>query len=349
MTKCEIIDTSPVMETRKNLSLSAELAERKGSHIDLAPMSQTSGAGRDSRFDYEPMFFVHPSPEEIWETNFLSKTLNFPLWISSMTGGTEKAAIINRNLGTLAGKYKLGMGLGSCRPLLHSTSRLSEFTIRNFMGDQPLLANLGIAQVEECLLSGKTDLIHEMVKMTEATGLMIHLNPLQEWLQPEGDRYTLSPLETLKRFLDDVNYPVLVKEVGQGMGPRSLKALLNLPIHGIEFGAYGGTNFTKLESLRARDTESKDPFIHVGHTAQEMVDVLNALPTGKKEFIISGGIKNVLDGYELKMKMKSPSLIGMASPFLAPAMESFETLEKYFLNLREALLTAKGVLSVKGE
>jgi isopentenyl-diphosphate delta-isomerase len=337
------------MEIRKNLPLSDELAERKESHIDLTPLSQTSGDGRDSRFNYEPLFFVHPTVAENWETNFLSHTLNFPLWISSMTGGTEKAAVINKNLGTLAGKYKLGMGLGSCRPLLHSKARLPEFAIRSYLGDQPFVANLGIAQVEECVLSGKVDLIDEVVKMTEASGLMIHLNPLQEWLQPEGDRYTISPLETLKRFLEDVSYPVLVKEVGQGMGPKSLKALLDLPIHGIEFGAFGGTNFTKLESLRARDTETREPFIHLGHTAQEMVEVLNALPVGKKEFIISGGIKNVLDGYELKMKLKAPSLIGMASPFLAPAMESFETLEKYFLNMREALLTAKGVLSVRGE
>lgn len=337
------------METRKNVSHSAELAERKGSHIELAPLSQTSGDGIDSRFNYEPLFFSHPDRNEKWPTEFLSHTLDYPLWISSMTGGTEKASFINKNLSTLAGKYKLGMGLGSCRPLLESDARLSEFTIRSYMGDQPLLANLGIAQVEECILSGKTSLIHELVKKTEATGLMIHLNPLQEWLQPEGDRFTISPLETLKRFLDDVSYPVLVKEVGQGLGPKSLKALLALPLHGIEFGAYGGTNFTKLESLRASDTVVKEPFIHVGHTAHEMVSVLNALPVGKKEFIISGGIKNVLDGYELKMKLKSPALIGMASPFLAPAMESFETLEKYFLNLREALLTARGLLSVKGE
>lgn len=337
------------METRKNLSLSAELAERKGSHIELTHLSQTSGSGIDSRFDYEPLFFAHPASDELWVTNFLSHTLNYPIWISSMTGGTEKAAVINQNLGSLAGKYKLGMGLGSCRQLLHSNDRLSEFAIRKQIGEQPLLANLGIAQVEECILNGSTHLIHEMVKKTEASGLMIHLNPLQEWLQPEGDRFTLPPLETLKRFLDDVSYPVLVKEVGQGLGPRSLKALLNLPLQGIEFAAFGGTNFTKLESLRAKDTATKEPFIHVGHTSLEMVNVLNALPVGKKEFIISGGIKSVLDGYELKMKLKAPSLIGMASPFLAPAMESFEALEKYFLSMREALLTARGVLSVKGE
>lgn len=337
------------METRKNLSLSAELAERKGSHIELTPLSQTAGVGIDARFDYEPLFFTHPRADENWPVSFLGVKLDYPLWISSMTGGTEKAALINRNLGTLAGKYRLGMGLGSCRPLLHSREKLPEFAIRRYLGDQPLLANLGIAQVEECVLDGKTQLIHDVVKMTEASGLMIHLNPLQEWLQPGGDRYTLPPLETLKRFLDDVTYPVFVKEVGQGMGPRSLKALLNLPIHGIEFGAFGGTNFTKLESLRARDVEEKLPFINVGHTALEMVAVLNALPVGKKEFIISGGVRDVLDGFALKTRLKAPALIGMASSFLTPALVSEEALEKHFLNMREALLTARGVLSLKGE
>lgn len=337
------------MENRKNLPLSAELAERKGSHIELTPLSQISGEDLDSRFTYEPLFFSHPTSETRWPVNFLGTELDYPVWISSMTGGTERAALINNNLGTLAGKYKLGMGLGSCRPLLHSRERLPEFKIRAHLGNQPLLANLGIAQIEECVAAGRLDRIHDIVSMTEASGLMVHINPLQEWFQPEGDRFRISPIETLKRFLDEVSYPVLVKEVGQGLGPQSLKALLELPIHGIEFGAFGGTNFTKLESLRGKSHDTHRPFINVGHSAREMVEVLNALPTGKKEFIISGGIKTVLDGFELKERLKAPGLIGMASPFLAPAMESFEALENYFLNFREALLTARGLLKIKGE
>lgn len=337
------------MNSNMNSPLSEELAQRKGAHIELAARAQTSAVEVDARFDYEPLFFVHPNADERWETKFLNHQLDYPLWISSMTGGTGHARTINTNLARLCGKYKLGMGLGSCRSLLSHDDRLEDFSVRNYLGDQPLLANLGIAQLEELVSDGKVELVHELVKKTESTGIIIHLNPLQEWFQPEGDRYRISPLVTLQRYLEKTNYPVIVKEVGQGLGPKSLKALLELPIAAIEFGAFGGTNFSLLESLRGGDTTQKRPFIQLGHTADEMVEILNALPTRNKEFIISGGIKNVLDGYALKMKLNASSVIGMAQAFLAPALEGQEVLETHFLALRESLLTARGLLKLKGE
>ncbi len=337
------------MKNRPKLSLSAELAGRKEAHIDLAARAQTGVSDVDGRFNYEPLFFTHPDPETTWPVKFLGHNLEAPIWISSMTGGTEFAKKINHNLAWLCGKYKLGMGLGSCRSLLHSDDTLDDFNVRSSLGDQPFFANLGMAQVEELVVQNKIDTIHEVVRKLEATGLIIHLNPLQEWFQPEGDRYTISPLETLKRFLDHCSYPVIVKEVGQGLGPRSLKALLELPLKGIEFGAFGGTNFSLLENMRSQKNLIKEPFIQVGHTAHEMVSFLNALPVHGQEFIISGGIKNVLDGFELKSTLKAPCVIGMAAAFLTPAIEGQETLEKYFLSLRESLLVARGILEVKGD
>lgn len=337
------------MKNKTNRSLSEELAQRKESHLDLAQEARTGVASVDSRFHYEPLFFTHPSPEENWEITFLKIPMNYPLWISSMTGGTAKAATINENLSKLCGKYKLGMGLGSCRPLLDDDSRLSDFNVRKNLGQQPFFANIGIAQVEQLVSVKKTHLLHEMVKRLEASGLIIHLNPLQEWLQPEGDRFEVSPIITLTRFLEETRYPVIIKEVGQGMGPKSLQALLETSVAAIEFGAFGGTNFTMLEGMRRKEIEQKKPFMYVGHTASEMVDILNGLQLRNKEFIISGGVHNILDGYELKSKFKGNSLIGMAAAYLAPALESFETLEQYFLNMREALLTARGALSLKGE
>lgn len=318
---------------------------RKKDHLDLAQKAQTSASILDRRFDYEPLFFSHPK-SELAPEKFLSKTLDYPFWISSMTGGAEFAFTINQNLAKLCGKYNLGMGLGSCRPLLDSQDRLKDFAVRS-LTNSLLYANLGIAQVEQLVEHKQENKIHEMVKMLEADGLIIHLNPLQEWFQPEGDRYTKAPLETLKKFLDTCSYPVIVKEVGHGLGPKSLAALLKLPIKGIEFGAFGGTNFSLLESMRQEVNSIRAPFINVGHSALEMVEILNALPKSDKEFIISGGIKNVLDAHELKEKLKAPAVIGMAQGFLEPARVSFETLEKYFLDLREAYLTAKGLLTVK--
>ena len=330
---------------RPSFNMTENLSQRKKDHLDLAQKAQTDASNLDRRFDYEPLFFSHPQAE-LSPVKFLRKTFDYPFWISSMTGGAEFAYTINQNLAKLCGKYNLGMGLGSCRPLLESHDRLKDFAVRNLTNGL-LYANLGIAQVEELVENNQEQKIHEMVKMLEADGLIIHLNPLQEWFQPEGDKYAKAPLETLKKFLDRCPYSVIVKEVGHGMGPKSLAALLKLPIKGIEFGAFGGTNFSLLESMRQGENFIREPFINVGHTALEMIEILNALPKSDKEFIISGGIKNVLDAHELKEKLKAPAVIGMAQPFLNPARESFETLENYFLNLREAYLTAKGLLTVR--
>ncbi|MBA2404294.1 MAG: type 2 isopentenyl-diphosphate Delta-isomerase [Bdellovibrionales bacterium] len=327
---------------------SFELAQRKKDHIELTHKSKTSAATVDGRFDYEPLFFTHPTPNDTWSSTFLGFTFDFPIWVSSMTGGIEKAKTINQNLARLCGEFKLGMGLGSCRPLLSGQERFDDFDVRKYLGDQPLFANIGYAQVEDLCQADKFSLLHEMVKSLTANGLIIHLNPLQEWFQPQGDKFQVSPLIVFKKFLEEATYPVIIKEVGQGIGPKSLKALLDLPIAGIEFGAYGGTNFSLLESLRSSDEgEYKKPFIHVGHTALEMVEILNALPDKKKEFIISGGMKTVLDGFELKSRLKAPSVIGMASTFLGPAQEDYSVLRAHFMEMKEALLVAKKILNLK--
>lgn len=335
------------MKSYKKPPFSDELAERKGDHIMLAEKARTASGEIDRRFNYEPMFFAHPRADERWTTKFLGFELDYPLWISSMTGGTNHAEKINENLARLCGEFGLGMGLGSCRSLLTDQSRLKEFAVKKWMEKSPLYANIGIAQLEELVEAGKVGLLHEMVKRVEADGLIIHINPLQEWFQPEGDRFKISPIITLKKFLEVATYPIIVKEVGQGMGPRSLKALLELPLAGIELAAFGGTNFTLLENMRGVEEKTREGFIYLGHTAGEMVDILNALPTRDKEIIISGGIKTMLDGYELQMKLKANSVIGMASAFLAPALKDYETLRNYFLAQREALLTAKTLLELR--
>lgn len=337
------------MKTVIKLPHSHELAERKGDHIELAQRARTSSTDVDQRFNYEPLFFAHPTKHSTWPSRFLGFDLDFPVWISSMTGGTDHAKVINQNLAKLCGEFNLGMGLGSCRSLLSDRSRLNEFAVKKWMPEQPLFANIGIAQVEELISENKLHLISEMLKLVEADGLIIHINPLQEWFQPEGDRYKVSPLETLKRFFDQSDAKVIVKEVGQGMGPRSLKALLELPVAAIELGAFGGTNFTLLEKLRGKELPSREGFIKVGHSALEMIQILNALPLRDKDIIISGGIKTMLDGYELKSKLKTNSLIGMASAFLGPALNDYETLKEFFLHQSEALLTAKAILDIKEE
>ncbi len=322
---------------------------RKKDHIEMASAAQTPVSSLDLRFNYEPLFFSHPNSEATLPISVFGYNFQFPFWISSMTGGTEFAYTINQNLAKLCGKYGLGMGLGSCRALLESNDRIQDFAVRPLLGERPLYANLGIAQVEEYVEKNDTLTIHRLVEKLEANGLIIHLNPLQEWFQPEGNRYKTSPLITLTKFLDSTKYPVIVKEVGHGIGPKSLEALLQLPLQGIEFGAYGGTNFSLLENMRKESNSAMVPFINVGHSARQMVEFLNALPKTKQNFIISGGIKDALDAYEMLETLKAPAVIGMAHQFLNPAMESFESLEKFFLGVKESYLVAKSLLKLKEE
>ncbi|HLU95138.1 MAG TPA: hypothetical protein VKZ54_13490 [Membranihabitans sp.] len=312
--------------------------DRKKDHIDLAFDSQIDQRRLDERFYYEPLFSGHPSARPVFNLELVGKQLRSPFWVSSMTGGTEKAGAINRNLARACAKYKMGMGLGSCRILLEHPEYFPDFDMRPILGDEAaFFANIGIAQLEEVLRNQQINQWLDLIGKLQADGLIIHVNPWQEWMQPEGDHISVPPLEAITQFLDHFPLPVIVKEVGQGMGKSSLDALLRLPIAAIDFAANGGTNFTLVELLRS-DQARREVFeglTKIGHSAEEMVDLTNELRTTnaglypKKTLIISGGIKGFLDGYYLHEKSQFPALIGQASALLKRALISYEELDQY--------------------
>lgn len=331
---------------------STELKDRKKDHINLAFESATGDRNRDTRFNYEPLLTTHPIPGTSLDSYFLGKSFKFPIWVSSMTGGTGIARDINRNLARACNDFGLGMGLGSCRKLLTSDEYLEDFAVRSYIGDQPLYANLGIAQVIELIDAGSTSLIEEMLKKLETDGLIIHVNPLQEWMQPEGDHiYKMSPLEAIKRLLDLTNTKIIVKEVGQGMGPESVKSLLSLPIAALEFGAFGGTNFAKLEALRDGEKEDIDPICFVGHTPLEMIKNIREISNSKKleckEFIISGSVQTYLDGYYYNELLPHNSVYGQAAGFLKHALGSYDDLAEYVDQQTRGYSLAMRYLEVK--
>jgi isopentenyl-diphosphate delta-isomerase len=330
-----------------------DLSARKTDHIQLAFEAQSEGL--DERFYYEPMLHAHPEQGVIPALQLSGKTLKAPLWISSMTGGAQMAGNINRNLALACKNFGLGMGLGSCRSLLESNDYFHDFAVRKYMDDQPLYANLGIAQVEEMLALNSFGKIRDLVHKLEADGLIVHVNPLQEWLQPEGDRITSPPIDTIKKLLDLADFPIMVKEVGQGFGPKSLKALAELPLEAIEFGASGGTNFSLLENLRRGEffREQFAPVAQLGHNAYEMIDWAKELcqsPQNKvhtRAFIVSGGVKNFLDGYYFVQSLPWKTLYAQASAFLKHAMRSEDELMEFTENQIRGLELAYTFLTVK--
>jgi isopentenyl-diphosphate delta-isomerase len=327
--------------------------DRKKDHIELAESSQTPSGFQDSRFFYEPMLNRHPDDREIKAVPFGNKNLTYPIWVSSMTGGTQMARTINQNLARACREFGFGLGLGSCRKLLESPESIPDFDVRTIIGSElPLYANLGIAQVEQWLQANKKDDIKKIVQLLRADGLIIHVNPLQEYMQSEGDRFKCKPIDTIKKVLDIFSFPIIVKEVGQGMGPQSLKALLELPLQAIEFAAFGGTNFSLLEMQRKSSVDpSLLPLARVGHTAEEMLNYCNEIKSGGKincrQLIISGGIRDYLDGYYCISKSDIPAIYGQASSFLKFAQQDYEVLQKYIQSQIQGLNLAFSFLKIK--
>ena len=329
------------------------MKDRKKDHIELAFEGRTSSGELDPRFSYEPMMAAHPDEDGEW-FEFLGKRMQAPIWISSMTGGTEKAGMINRNLARVCHEFGLGMGLGSCRVLLKSDEHLDDFDLRGILGDElPFYANLGIAQVEELVLSGDISPVEKLVARLGADGLVIHVNPLQEWLQPEGNRFHQPPILTIQEFLEMSGMRLIVKEVGQGMGEESLRSLLALPLEALEFAAYGGTNFSRVEMLRSDSParEFMEPLSHVGHNAIDMIRMLNRIidggePVECRQIIVSGGIRNFLDGYYLTGKCHLPAIYGQASEFLKHASASYEELSAFAGSQIEGLKIARAFLRI---
>ena len=330
------------------------MEHRKKAHIDLAFNSRTAPAQADNRFLYEPLTGHHQPLRET--TAMAGKLMRLPIWISSMTGGTQQARVINQNLAQACAEFGMGMGLGSCRILLDDAQYMPDFDVRPIIGkEQPLFANLGICQIEQMIQAQSLQKVDDLLNRLDADGLIIHVNPLQEAFQIEGDQLQRPPIETIEAYLAATHHRVIVKEVGQGFGPTSLKQLLQLPLEAIEFGAFGGTNFTLLELNRTDPdmAEVFSPFSKVGHTAEEMTHMVNAIVAANntqiktKSLIISGGINNVLDGYHLTGISKMPAIFGMGSAFLQHARGEYKTLQKYVQGLQKGWTIANQFLKVR--
>ncbi|MEI6898317.1 MAG: isopentenyl-diphosphate delta-isomerase [Bacteroidota bacterium] len=247
------------------------------------------------------------------------------------------------------------MGLGSCRILLEGTEFISDFDVRDIIGEElPMYANIGIVQLEQMIRDKSSERLSLLVEMLKADGLIIHVNPLQEWLQNEGDFLHIPPAETIEEFLSNSSMKVIVKEVGQGMGPESIMRLMKLPIEAFELAAYGGTNFARIEMMRA-DPETMElygPLARIGHSADEMICMINDIVTKTPEIkcrqiIVSGGIRSFLDGHYYISKSLLPAIFGQASNFLRYASEDYNDLRNFVSSQVKGLQFARAFLKPK--
>lgn len=312
--------------------------KRKSEHLQYAGKSQFLLTGNcsgllDVGLTYEPCLGVFPDENYRLPQLIGGKKLLHPVWISSMTGGSSESGKINKTLAKVVADFGLGMGLGSCRAILQKPSTIKDFQLRAILKSAPFWANLGICQIDEMLKKPKDwNIFQSILEDLEVDGLVVHINPTQEFLQPEGSILSRPVIDILKEFLQfSKKWPVLVKEVGQGMGPKSLKALSQLDLQGIELAALGGTNFSSLELLRAKQGKksqiTNDPLISLtklGHSAKEMVDFWITLKKTSPSWhvIISGGRgHDVLADVALfkKIEKSQPCSIGLGYSILEQA------------------------------
>nr|WP_303715385.1 type 2 isopentenyl-diphosphate Delta-isomerase [Methanoculleus marisnigri] len=255
------------------------------------------------------------------ETRFLGRTLGSPLFIAAMTGGHPDTLEVNRRLARAAERYNLGMGVGSQRAALEKPELEESFTVvREEAPHAFLCANLGIVQLRDHGI----EWAERAVEMIDAQAIAIHVNSLQEAIQPEGDHNAEGGLEALRSLCEEFSYPVIVKETGSGISAGTARVIRGAGASAIDIGGYGGTSWAKIERLRANDSGLADlgeAFLSWG--IPTVVSLCEVRTTGGP-IIATGGLRSGID--IAKSIALGAELGGMALPLLKPAMESEEAL-----------------------
>ena len=327
-------------------NLPSEIENRKSEHLrvcieeDVEFQQLTSGLEK-YRFTHCCLPELDRSDIELG-TTFLGKSLKAPILISSMTGGTELAHLVNTRLAMVAQRYGLAMGVGSQRIALEQPELAPTFAVRSLAPDILLLANLGAVQLnygcglEDCL---------KLVELLEADALILHLNPLQEWVQSGGDSNFKGLLAKIQQICAQLPVPVIAKEVGNGISAVMAKQLIEAGVAAIDVAGAGGTSWAKVESQRAKDNRQRhlgQVFADWGLPTAECITAIRSM-NSTIPLIASGGLKNGLD--LAKSIALGADLGGLARPFLVAAIESeaaVDELVKFLIAEIEIVLFCTG-------
>ncbi|TWX73578.1 type 2 isopentenyl-diphosphate Delta-isomerase [Colwellia sp. C1TZA3] len=310
-----------------------DIRTRKADHITLALQSthqSSQGAGFD-RIRFEPNPMPQMSLQDVeFNSYFLERHVAAPFMIGAMTGGCDNGEIINQHLAEAAQSCNIPMSLGSQRAALESGLPQN---VRRWAPSAIVLGNLGATQLQQHGFG----LAERAVESVAANALVIHLNPLQELIQPDGDRDWNNVLEAIQRCAEKLDVPVIVKEVGAGIGPNSVKKLMDAGIKWIEIAGRGGTNWASIELDRngsEREQEIAGPFLDWGMNTVEILPVVHAA-CPNLNFIGSGGVRNGLD-IALCIRLGA-KMTALAQPFLAPALISTEAVIEKISIFKEQL------------
>jgi isopentenyl-diphosphate delta-isomerase len=274
-------------------------------------------------------------------TSFLGRRLRLPLLISSMTGGSDLAGRVNRNLAEAAQATGVALGLGSMRICLEDPSAVGTFAVRDQAPDVPIYANLGAVQLNYGV--GPSDCAR-LVEMVEADGLILHLNPLQEAIQPGGDGRFSGLEERIGEVVAGLDVPVVAKEVGAGISGEVARRLVDRGIRAIDVAGASGTSWARIEGKRAGDPVTADLGELFGDwgipTAEALVAARRSVP--EVPLVASGGVRHAVEA-AVAIALGA-NLVGIARPFLEAAVTSSEAvverIETFARGLRIAMFVA---------
>ena len=297
-------------------------------------------------------------------TSLFGRRLAMPLLISAMTGGTDEGRYYNRLFAEAAQRFGLAMGVGSQRVAIENPELADTFQVRDIAPDILLFANLGAVQLNNgCGIEA----CRRAVEMVRADALMLHINPLQESVQPGGNTNFRDLAARIARVCEALDVPVVVKEVGHGISARTAERLVGAGVAGIDVAGAGGTSWAKVEMLRARKPDQapcksfratrgicfpdarKSRFLTAfGMTTSEdelgewgipTVDSLLAARKAAPDLVViaSGGVRTGED--IAKSIALGADLVGMALPLLKSAAESRDALHDHIAQLQEELVT----------
>lgn len=325
--------------------------QRKKDHIEIC-LQEDIEKGKTG---FDKYSFTHIALPEIdfkeisLETKFLNKKISSPIIISALSGGIKQARMINKNLAKAAQNLNIAMSVGSQRVAVENPEVEETFQVREYAPDIPLLANLGAVQfnygygLEEC---------RKVIKMIDADGLFLHLNPLQEVIQPEGDRNFSNLINKIKRVNDELKKPILIKEVGTGISFQVANELFKNGIKIIDVAGHGGTNWALIEGLRrGKSKELGEIFSNWGIPTAECI--VECAKIQGLTIIAGGGIRTGID--MAKAIALGADLVSLGLPLLEPANNSSqaveEKLESLILQLKIVMFCvgAKSIAELKEE
>ncbi len=306
---------------------SAATESRKADHIRICleedvQFRQTTNGLERYHFDHCCLPEIDCSEIDI-STTFFGKPMDAPLLISSMTGGTPEAKTINTRLAKVAQHYRLAMGVGSQRVAVENPTCSDTFAVRKYAPDILLFANLGAIQLnynyglDECL---------RVVDLLEADAMILHLNPLQECIQPNGDTNFRGVLDKIESLCSKLPVPVIVKEVGNGISAKMAHRLIGAGVAAIDVAGAGGTSWALVESERADNVLQR----RLGRTFADWGVPTADCITGIRQIapdvplIASGGLRHGVD--VAKAIALGADIAGLAMPFLQAATSSEATL-----------------------